>query len=364
MSVEIALRHNQGAFRLAVDMRTPGGVTALFGRSGAGKTTVVNAVAGLLRPEAGRIVIGGEVLTDTQRGVFVPPHRRRVGYVFQEGRIFPHLSVRGNLLYGRWFAKRGLLGPEVDHVIDMLGLGELLDRRPAALSGGEKQRVAIGRALLSSPRLLLMDEPLAALDDTRKAEILPYIERIRDEAQVPVLYVSHAIAEVARLATSVAVLHSGSLVRCGPVADVLSDPSAVRALGVREAGAILTGRVAEHHDDGLTRITVSAGEVFLPQIDAAPGSMVRVRVEAQDVIIARDPPQNISALNILPVNIIALRGGAGPGIVVQLGSGEDRLLARITRRSANALELTPGLHCYAVVKSMSVARWDVGPQGI
>ncbi|PWR02502.1 molybdenum ABC transporter ATP-binding protein [Meridianimarinicoccus roseus] len=360
--VEIALRHTHGDFRLAVDMTAPRGVTALFGRSGAGKTTVVHAVAGLLRPDAGRIAVNGEVLTDTARRVFVPPHRRRLGYVFQEGRLFPHLSVRGNLLYARRVTGKGAAGGEFDRVVGMLGLGGLLARRPATLSGGEKQRVAIGRALLSAPRLLLMDEPLAALDDARKAEILPYLERLRDAADIPVIYVSHSVAEVARLATSVAVLSDGRLVRCGPVADVLSDPSAVRALGVREAGAILTGRVAEHHDDGLTSITVSAGQVILPRVDAPIGSAIRVRIAAQDVMLAREVPNQISALNILPVEVLALRGGGGPGVVVQLGSGTDRLLARITRRSADALALAPGMHCHALIKSMSVARWDVGQQ--
>lgn len=363
MTVEIALRHMFGAFTLDIQLSAPCGVTALFGRSGSGKTTIVNAVSGLLRPHAGRVAIDGKVLVDTARGIYVPPHRRSVGYVFQEGRLFPHMTVRSNLLYGRWFSGLGSGGRELDRIVDMLGLGALLSRRPGDLSGGEKQRVAIGRALLSAPRLLLMDEPLAALDDARKAEILPYLERIRDAADVPVLYVSHSVAEVARLATTVAVLHNGRLERSGPVAEVLSDPAAVRALGIREAGAILTGRVSAHHPDGLSSIDVSAGQLFLPQVDAAPGSVIRVRIEAQDVMLARDLPQRISALNILPVEILALQGSGGPGVVAQLASGEDRLLARITRRSTDALALEPGLRCYAIVKSMSVARWDVGQMG-
>ncbi|MEQ9123869.1 MAG: TOBE domain-containing protein, partial [Alphaproteobacteria bacterium] len=241
-----------------------------------------------------------------------------------------------------------------------LGIGPLLARRPGALSGGEKQRVAIGRALLSRPALLLMDEPLAALDEARKAEILPYLERLRDETEIPILYVSHAMAEVARLATTVVALEAGRVVRAGPAVEVLSDPDAVPALGVREAGAVVAGRVLAHHDDGLTEIGVSAGSLFLPRIAAAPGASVRVRIEAQDVMLALTRPEGISALNILPATVTAVRRGPGPGVVAQLQAGEDRLLVRITRRSADALGVAPGLACYGVVKSVAVAQGDIG----
>ena len=200
--IEIALRHEFGGFALDLGFTAPAGVTALYGPSGSGKSTVLNAVAGLLRPQAGRIAVDGAVLTDTARGVFVPPHRRRLGIVFQDGRLFPHLTVRQNLRYGRWFAPKGPRANEAA-IVGMLGIGPLLDRAPATLSGGERQRVAIGRALMSEPRLILADEPLSALDEDRKAEILPYLERLRDELAVPMLYVSHAPAEVARIATTV-----------------------------------------------------------------------------------------------------------------------------------------------------------------
>src|SRR3954467_3345664 len=213
--IEIAVHHRLGAFALDAAFASEGGLTALFGRSGSGKTSLVNIIAGLIRPERGRVVVNRETLTDTERGLFVPPKKRRVGYVFQEGRLFPHMTVRQNLLYGRWFAPRKIRESgrpgEIDHVIELLGIGGLLGRRPANLSGGEKQRVAIGRALLARPRLLVMDEPLAALDEARKAEILPYIERLRDTAGVPIVYVSHAIAEVARLATTLVVLSEGQV---------------------------------------------------------------------------------------------------------------------------------------------------------
>ncbi len=359
MSLEVRLAHAFPAFTLDVAFEAPAGVTALFGRSGSGKTTVINAVAGLLRPDRGRVAVDGAVLCDTAAGIWVPPHRRRAAYVFQEGRLFPHLSVRQNLLYGRWFA--GVRGRRtLDDVVEMLGVGHLLGRRPGALSGGEKSRVALGRALLSAPRFLLMDEPLAALDEARKAEVLPYLERIRDETRVPIVYVSHSVAEVARLATTVAVLEAGRVVRAGPADEVLSDPEAVPMLGVREAGALLTGRVLCHHPDGLTEIAISAGRLLLPRMTAVPGAAVRVRIEAQDVILARQRPEAISALNVLPGTVAALRRGEGPGVVVQLRCGRDLILARITRRSAEALGIAPGAACWAVIKSMAVARWDIG----
>ena len=361
VSVRVAIRHRVGAFSLDLAFEAPGGITALFGRSGSGKTTIVNAVAGLLAPERGRVVVDGAVLLDTEAGVDVPAHRRRVGYVFQEGRLFPHLSVRQNLAFGRWFAPRGTPRERPDRVVEMLGIGHLLDRRPGGLSGGEAQRVAIGRALLSAPRLLLMDEPLAALDEARREEIVPYLERLRDEARVPMLYVSHSASEVARLATTVVAIEDGRLLRAGPAAEVLSDPEAVPAMGRRSAGAVLSARVVGHDAaDGLTELSVSAGRLLLPRIDAAPGAIVRVRIEAHDVILALAPPEGISALNVLPAVVTAIREGEGPGAAVGLLAGRDRLLARITRRSVRGLGLAPGVRCHAVLKAMSVARGDVG----
>jgi molybdate transport system ATP-binding protein len=362
MSVAVALRHAFPGFALDVAFEGAPGVTALFGRSGSGKTTIVNAVAGLMRPAQGRVVVDGAVLLDTARGVCAPPHRRRLGYVFQDGRLFPHLSVRGNLLYGRRAVGLGE-GREVAHVIEMLGIGDLLARRPAGLSGGEKQRVAIGRALLSAPRALLMDEPLAALDDPRKAEILPYLERLRDETRIPILYVSHSVAEVARLATTVVVLESGRVARAGPADAVLSDPAAAPALGVRDAGAILRTAVAAHHPDGLSELRFSGGTLWLPQVAAPPGARFRVRIAARDVMIAIQRPEGLSALNVVPARVASLRQGEGPGVMARLQAGEDFLLARLTRRSADRLGLTPGMACYAVIKAVSVAPGDVGRPG-
>lgn len=361
MSLEIRLRHSFGAFSLDLAFTAPAGVTALFGRSGAGKTTIVNAVAGLLRPQSGRVALDGTVLLDTEAGISVPVHRRRIGYVFQEGRLFPHLTVSQNLAFGRWFAPRGSSRESPGRVVEMLGMAHLLDRRPGSLSGGEKQRVAIGRALLSAPRMLLMDEPLASLDEERKAGILPYLQRLRREAGVPILYVSHSIAEVARLATTVVVLNEGRVDRFGPAAEVLSDPAAVPAIGIREAGAVLAARVVAHDPaDGLTELAVSGGRLFLPGVAAEPGTTLRLRIQASDVIVATEPPAGISALNVLPVTVTAIHEGEGPGAAVGLACGDDRLLARLTRRSVRALRLAPGVACYAIVKSTAVARADIG----
>jgi molybdate transport system ATP-binding protein len=359
MSLEVQLRQAFPGFSLDVAFAAPAGVTALFGRSGSGKTTVVHAVAGLLRPQAGRVVVDARVLLDTGTGLAIPAHRRRIGYVFQEARLFPHLTVRQNLLYGRWV--RGASGgPEFGRVLEMLGIGGLLERRPGALSGGEKARVALGRALMADPLLLLMDEPLASLDEARKAEILPYLERLRDETRLPIIYVSHAMAEVARLATTIVVMEAGRVLRAGPVAQVLADPGAVPTLGIREAGAILPARVEAQEADGLTRLATSAGPLWLPRMEAVIGARLRVRIAAQDVILSRLRPEGLSALNILPAEVMAVRLGEGPGAMVQLRVGEDMLLARITRRSAEALALAPGVAVFAIAKSVAVAQGDVG----
>ena len=355
--ISVSVRHRFAGFELDVAFEAPPGVTVLFGASGSGKTTLVNAVAGLLRPDAGRIVAGDWVLLDTAARRFVPPHRRRLGYVFQEGRLFPHLTVRQNLTYGRWFAPRGAQAPGLAHVVDLLGLGDLLDRRPGALSGGEKQRVAIGRALLAAPKLILADEPLAALDEARKAEILPYFERLRDEITVPILYVSHSSAEVARLATTVVALREGRVTAVGPPGRVLGD---VAAMGVRGAASVLTARIVAHHADGLSELATAGGRLWLPQVPDAPGSRLRVRIAAQDVILSRARPEGLSALNILAGTITELRPGHGPGAMVVLAVGADRLLARVTRRSAEAMGLAAGQDCHAILKTVAVAPEDVG----
>lgn len=357
MSVAVRLRHAYPGFTVDLDIDVPAGVTVLFGHSGSGKTTALNAVAGLLRPDSARIVVDGMVLTDTDRGVFVPPHRRRLGVIFQDGRLFPHLTVRQNLRYGRWFAPRAGRTTSEASVVEMLGIGALLDRSPGALSGGERQRVAIGRALLSEPRLILADEPLSALDDDRKAEILPYLEALRDELRVPMLYVSHAPAEVARIATTVVMLDAGRVTRVGPAAEVLSDPAV--AGGGREAGALISAVVAAHHDDGVTELAVGTVSLFLPRLAAAPGSRLRLRIAAADVMLARGRPQGLSALNILPGQVESAVS-AGDTVLVRLATGAGPILSRITLRSARELDVRPGVDLTAIVKSLSHGPEDVG----
>lgn len=359
MSLSVSLKHRFDGFALDAAFEAPRGITMLYGRSGSGKTTIVNALAGLLRPDAGRITAEGSVLFDSTTGVDLPPHRRQIGYIFQEGRLFPHLTVRQNLKYGRWFAPKGAPLEDMDRIVDMLGIGALLDRRPGRLSGGEKQRVAIGRALLCSPRLILADEPLAALDDARKEEILPYFERLRDALDIPILYVSHAGSEVARLATTLVVVENGRIARQGDAATLLSDPS-VTPFGASAAGVILQARVQAQMEDGITEVTSGGQTLLLPQVPAPIGTSVRIRIEAQDVMIATTRPTDISALNILPATVAALRVGEGPGVLVQLKAGENLLLARITRRSATALSLREGTPVYAVLKAVSVPRDAIG----
>lgn len=360
MSLSVVLRHQLSDFNVEVSFDAPPGITVLFGRSGAGKTTVINAVAGLLRPESGRISLDDTVLFDSSTSVNLASHKRKIGYVFQDGRLFPHLSVKANLTYGQRFNAQRPDGPTLDDVSDLLGLSALLDRRIGALSGGEKQRIAIGRALLSHPRMLLMDEPLASLDGARKAEILPYLERLRDHTNLPILYVSHSMTEVARLATTIVVLENGSIARAGAAEQVLSDPDMVRQLGIREAGSVLPATILCHHDDGLSELKFSGGRLFLPRMDLEVGVQTRVRILAQDIILSLTTSPELSALNVLPVQIITIRDGAGPGVIIQMQCGDERLLARITRRSADRMKLEPGDKVYAVIKAVSIARTDIG----
>lgn len=265
MTLSVSARHRLGTFELDASFTSEGGVTALFGRSGSGKTSMIRIIAGLLRPDEGQISLDGEVLADSGKRLFLPAHKRRFGYVFQEARLFPHLSVAQNLRYGRWFTTGKDTNANDDRIIDMLGISHLLQRRPNRLSGGEKQRVAIGRALLSSPRLLLMDEPLASLDEQRKAEIIPYLERLRDETKIPIVYVSHSIQEVARLADRVVVMKDGKVEAEGKAAEVLSRPDFSTYLERREAGSILSGNI-ESFDErhGLAAVRLNAALLQVP----------------------------------------------------------------------------------------------------
>ena len=343
-----------GGFRLDVSFRIPAtGVTALFGPSGSGKTTILRCIAGLQRLP-GRFLIGSERWQDDGRGVFRRPHQRRVGYVFQEASLFGHLSVRGNLRYA---ARRAGVAPVLrfDAVVEMLGLGLLLDRSPAVLSGGERQRVAVGRALLSQPRLLLMDEPLSALDQAAREEIISYFEVLHRELSIPMLYVSHDLAEVARLADHLVVVAGGAKLADGPVGEILErldlHPTAERF----EAGVVLDARVAAHDRRfHLSRLRHHRQVITVPLVEAAVGEAVRLRIRARDVALATRRPRAISIRNVLPGKVAEVSeqpGTAYAEALVDIGGG--RLRARVTREAAADLGLRAGTRVYALVKSIS-----------
>jgi len=349
----ISAQHRLGAFTLDVsfDAQTPG-VTALFGPSGSGKSTVLSIVAGLLRPRAGRVALDGAVLLDVAARVDVPAERRRCGVVFQDAKLLPHLSVETNLRYGARRASQSASGPGFAEVVDLLGIASLLRRRPRALSGGERQRVALGRALLSRPRLLLMDEPLAALDGPRKVEILGFLERLRDVAGVPVLYVTHALDEVDRLADTLVLMEGGRVVAAGPL-DALAARTDLPALsGRRDAGVVLSCLVQAHDAGrGLTRLCFAGGELQVPLRPEPAGARLRLRLRARDVAVATEAPRGFSSHNVLP-GIIEAIAEAGPyEAFVTLRVGPTPLLARLTRDSVGALGLALGRAAFAVVKS-------------
>jgi len=359
--LEFSARWRKGAFALDASFQTGPGITALFGRSGAGKTTVLGLIAGLARPDAGRVSVDGRVLFDSAAGVDLPAHRRRVGYVFQEGRLLPHLTVRQNLLYGRFFNGHGKGVATLEQATALLGLGELLERRPANLSGGEKQRVAIGRALLADPGVLLLDEPLASLDAPRKAEILYYIERLRDDVRVPIVYVSHSLDEVVRLADSIVLLSEGRVLGSGSVLEMTGRVELRPYLGRHEGGAVIEARVAgQDLDSGLARLEFAGGALEIPDVEALPGEAVRVRIRARDVSIALSKPAGLSIRNVLAGSVAALEEEEGPSLDVKLDVGGTPLIARITRKSARELGLRPGLPVFALIKSVSIDRRSVG----
>lgn len=353
MTLTVEIRHRQGDFRLDVAFQSERGVTALFGRSGSGKTSVLRILGGLVDPQEGRLVLDGDVLFDSARSIDIPSHRRRFGYVFQEPRLFPHLTVRQNLHYGRWLARRGRqAADDPARILDMLGIAHLLDRRPGNLSGGEQQRVSIGRALLSMPRMLLMDEPLSALDEARKAEILPYLERLRDELDLPILYVSHSVSEVARLADRVVVLSDGRVEATGSASEILG---AVSAATGREAGSVLTGHVsAIDPDAGLATIALNGVSLSVPQAGRHAGEALRLHIPAREVLLATVRPQGISALNILDGVIVSMNA-SGDGVVdVALRCGGELVQARITELSVRRLGLVIGMPVHAIIKTVAL----------
>jgi molybdate transport system ATP-binding protein len=354
MTIAVKARQRLGDFELDIAFESRGRLMALFGPSGSGKSTIVNLIAGLIPLRDGRIVIDGQTLDDTDQRLHVPKHRRRIGYVFQDARLFPHLTVEQNLKYGRFFAPTADKHPDPRRVIGLLGIAPLLSRRPHTLSGGEKQRVAIGRALLSSPRLMLMDEPLASLDLARKAEILPYIEQLRDAMGVPIIYVSHAIDEVLRLASDVVMIEAGRVRATGPIAEIVPQLDRGSVEQRDEIGALLDLEVVEHSADGLTLLRGASGDWRTPKFEASVGTFVRARVRARDVILATVRPTGISALNILSGVIESVSQGDDPDLLVTIACGADHILARITRHSASVLGLAAGRSVHVIVKAVTL----------
>ncbi|WP_332814473.1 molybdenum ABC transporter ATP-binding protein [Ramlibacter sp.] len=349
--LEIRARLTRGGFALDVDLRLPAsGITAVFGASGSGKTTLLRCVAGLERAEPARIAIAGEVWQDSAS--FVPTHRRALGYVFQEASLFDHLDVRGNLAFAR---RRSGDGASLQPLLELLGIAGLLDRRPWQLSGGERQRVAIARALATRPRILLLDEPLAALDLSRRREILPWLERLRDELRIPMLYVTHSGDEVARLADHLVLLEAGTVRASGPLAEVLSRID-LPAIPAEERGALLRATIGERDARWhLAQARFAGGALWVQDPGLAPGAAVRVRVLARDVSLALQPPERSSIQNVLPCTVRAIVPGAHPSqALVQLACSESLLLARITARAVDQLGLAPGTAVWAQVKSAAL----------
>ena len=350
-----------GEFELHADFEVPSrGITALFGHSGAGKTSIVHAMAGILRPDAGEIRVDDLAFFDSAARTDLPIERRRVGYVFQDSRLFPHLTVERNLRYG-WRRAPVPRALAMADVVEVLGIGHLLNRWPYGLSGGERQRVALGRALLSQPRLLLMDEPLASLDALRKAEILPYIERLRDEFALPIVYVSHSIDEVTRLSDHIVLVADGRTVASGPLVEIMSSPDFAPYVGRFEAGAVLECEVAAHDARLLlTTLTFADGRLRVPLVDLPVGRHVRARLRARDVSLALTEPTDISITNHLKGAVVSLVVRDGPFVDVVVDLGQTRLRSLITRESCERLRLDVGNTVWALIKTVALDSRSVG----
>ncbi|AKJ30939.1 molybdenum ABC transporter ATP-binding protein [Caldimonas brevitalea] len=361
--IELAFDKQLGTLGLQVRVCLPArGVTAIYGPSGSGKTSLINAVAGLLRPDSGVIRVQDRLFFDATRGIDVPVERRGIGYVFQDARLFPHLSVAGNLRYGLKRHRDGPAPVGFDSVVAVLGIEPLLQRRPHTLSGGERQRVALGRALLRQPRLLLMDEPLAALDAPRKAELLPYIERLCHEFTLPVLYVSHSVDEIVRLAQQIVIVEGGRSIDSGELTEVMSRPAHARLLGRFESGVVLACVVAQHDDRyQLSTLRFADGELRVPRVDLPPGSPVRARVRSRDVALALAPSPALSIGNQLHGQLVSLADVHGPYLETTVALGTTQVRALITQESRDRLGLQPGREVWVMVKSVAVDA--VGGQG-
>jgi len=356
LTVAATKRRGSFALEVAFELPTPG-VVALFGRSGCGKSTLVNIIAGLLPPDAGRVALDDVVWVDTGQRLHMPAERRGVGYVFQDARLFPHLSVMGNLRYARKRAADQVF-VDLDAVVDLLDLRSLLSRRTHRLSGGERQRVAIGRALLTQPRLLLLDEPLAALDAGRRDEVLPYLEMLRDHLALPMVYVTHRFDEVLRLATHLVLMQDGAVLAQGSIGAMSLDPRLRSIIGRDEVGAIIDGRVlGMDSTSGLTRVQVGRGELNVQYSGLAAGTALRVQLLARDIIVSTRPPQHLSVRNSLEGLVTHVQDD-GDSDLVSIDIGNRLIMSRITKAATRELELRPGMRVWALVKSVSLRGYS------
>ncbi|MGE8146240.1 molybdenum ABC transporter ATP-binding protein [Pseudomonas frederiksbergensis] len=356
--IQMRLKLKYSGFALDVDLQLPGrGVTALYGHSGSGKTTCLRCIAGLEKAEDGFIQINDEVWQDSNQKIFVPPHKRAIGYVFQEASLFPHLSVLANLEFGLKRIPKQQRRVDMAHATELLGIGHLLDRHPQHLSGGERQRIGIARALLTSPKLLLMDEPLAALDSQRKNEILPYLQRLHDELDIPVLYVSHSQDEVARLADHIVLLSDGKPLASGPIGETLARLDLPLAQG-DDAGVVIEGHVSAY-DSAYQLLTLqlpnSGLNLRVPHSPMTEGQTLRCKVQARDVSLSLQSIEQSSILNRLPVTVISELGADNAAhVLIRLDAGGTPLLARITRYSRDQLGIHPGQALWAQIKAVAV----------
>ncbi|MGP0629907.1 molybdenum ABC transporter ATP-binding protein [Nitrospina sp. 32_T5] len=347
-------------FTLDAEVDVPArGVTVIFGRSGSGKTTLLRCMAGLTRSPSGFFSVGDDVWQDESRGLFRPVHQRAIGLVFQDARLFPHLSVQSNLQYGYRRIAENERKVDFDHIVSLLEIGPLLDRRPAHLSGGEQQRVAIGRALLTSPRLLLMDEPLANLDTPRKMEILPYLLKLRTELGLPIVYVSHSLEEIMQLVDTLVLLKEGRVVACDAANRVLQTLPAEERIDPGLAGTLLDTTVVDHDDAfALTRVNYGGQHLYLPRQNATPGRPLRLHVLARDISIVVSPATiQTSVLNILEATVLEILegGGAAHAVDIRLDVGQP-VLATITKKSLARLNLKPGQKVYAHIKAVQMVH--------
>jgi molybdate transport system ATP-binding protein len=354
--LSVAVRKQRGTFTLQAAFAAPTpGVTALFGRSGSGKTTLVDIICGLLPPDDGEVRLGDAVLTDVARRVSIPVERRRIGYVFQDARLFPHLTVLGNLRYGATRAAGTSAVIGFEEVVALLGLEALLERRPRTLSGGERQRVALGRALLSQPRLLLLDEPLASIDAARRQEVLPYLEALRDRLSIPMVYVSHEFEEVLRLATHLVLMDAGRVIAAASVAEISLRPELRAIVGADLVGSVLEGVVtAVHGAGGFADLALGSGVLRLSSRDVDVGARVRVQLLARDVILAVQEIGGLSVRNALAGRIADITPDQEDAVLVRVDVGGPIVLARITRAALAALRLHTGQPVWALVKSVSL----------